>query len=53
MRHLVIDVQILLIASGRSDPPDDGSSIALLNALHEADAARLVWDDEELIKSQY
>lgn len=53
MRHLVIDVQILMIASGRSSPPDDGTSIGLLNAMKESDVGRLVWDDGNVIKNQY
>lgn len=53
MGYLVVDVQLLLIASGCSDPPDDGSGLQLLKTLRDASSARLVWDSEGLIKSHY
>jgi hypothetical protein len=53
VRHLVVDVQVVMIASGLSDPPDDGCCKGLLEAIRELDAARLVWDDGGLIRSQY
>jgi hypothetical protein len=53
MRHLVIDVQVLMIASGVSDPPDDGTGLELLKAVRDVKEGRLVWDDGGKIKSQY
>lgn len=52
-RHLVVDVQVLMIASGLSDPGDDGSAIGLLKALEECTAGMLVWDLGGAIKTQY
>lgn len=53
MRHLVIDVQILMIASGLSNPPDDGAAIRLLKAMDELDTSRVVWDSGGAIRAQY
>lgn len=50
---LVIDVQILMIASGISDPPDDGSGVDLLKAIKNCPVGRLVWDSGGKIKNQY
>jgi hypothetical protein len=51
--HLVVDVQVLMTASGITDPPDDGSGVDLLNAMRDCPCGRLVWDSEGLIRSQY
>jgi hypothetical protein len=53
MRHLVVDVQVVMIGAGLSSPPDDGTSRRLLDSMQQQDCARLVWDDGGLIRSQY
>jgi hypothetical protein len=53
LRHIVIDVQVVMIASGLSDPPDDGSARELLNSLKNCTEGRLVWDAGGAIKTQY
>jgi hypothetical protein len=51
--HLVLDVQVLMTASGLTDPPDDGSGVALLNSMRDCSCGRLVWDSGGLIRGQY
>ncbi len=53
MRHLVVDVQVVMIGAGLSDPPDDGSCHQLLKTLRDGPDNRLVWDAGGLIQSQY
>lgn len=53
MRHLVVDVQVVMIGSGLSDPPDDGSCHELLKMLRDGPDSRLVWDSGGLIQNQY
>jgi hypothetical protein len=53
LRHLVVDVQIVMTGAGMTDPPDDGACRDLLMSLRDVRDARLVWDTEALIRSQY
>jgi hypothetical protein len=42
-----------MIASGLSDPPDDGSAIDVLKVLESCVEGRLVWDSGGAIRNQY
>src|ERR1022692_707846 len=53
MGGVVVDVQILMIGSGLSDPCDDGSCLAVMTAMHDSEHMQLVIDDESLIRTQY
>jgi hypothetical protein len=51
--YLVIDVQIVMIGSDLSSPPDDGTCRRLLDTMKASGEACLVWDDGGLIRAQY
>jgi hypothetical protein len=52
-RHVVVDVQVVMIGAGLSSPPDDGSCLSLLKTIRENGDSALVWDSEGLIRNQY